>query len=140
MGVPRAVRNNACTPTDAALSARYSCRQRRVPINAKARRCLHEYLEERAAPVGVQALFVTARGSPMSAYAVWYTVKKYAAQAGLENVTTHSFRHTVGTRLVRDPHVDLVTAAAFLGHARLDTTARYSQPNDDDLTRAAERV
>jgi site-specific recombinase XerD len=115
-------------------------RQRRVPINAKARRCLHDYLAEREALPGVDALFLTARGTPMSSYAVWYTVKKYAAQAGLENVTTHSFRHTVGTRLVRDPNVDLVTAAAFLGHARLDTSARYSQPSDDDLARAAERV
>ncbi len=44
------------------------------------------------------------------------------------------------TRLVRDPAVDLVTAAAFLGHARLDTTARYSQPGEDDLAEAAERI
>jgi site-specific recombinase XerD len=85
-------------------------------------------------------LFLTARSTPISSYAVWYTVKKYAAQAGLADVTTHSFRHSVATRLVRDPNVDLVTAAAFLGHARLDTTARYSQPSDDDLAQAAERV
>jgi hypothetical protein len=42
--------------------------------------------------------------------------------------------------LVRDPETDLVTAATFLGHSRLDTTARYSQPSEEDLTRAAERV
>jgi len=44
----------------------------------------------------------------------------------------------VATRLVRNPQVDLVTAATFLGHSRLDTIARYSQPNDDDLARAAQ--
>jgi len=36
--------------------------------------------------------------------------------------------------------VDMVTAATFLGHSRLDTTARYSRPSEDDLARAAERV
>jgi hypothetical protein len=39
--------------------------------------------------------------------------------------------------LVRNPNVDLVTATVFLGHYRLDTTARYSQPNADDLEMAA---
>lgn len=115
-------------------------RQRRVPINAKARRAIIKYLEERNPPERAASLFLTQRGLPMTTYAIWYTVKKYAAQAGVEGVTTHSWRHTVATRLVRDPAVDLVTAAAFLGHARLDTTARYSQPGEDDLAEAAERI
>ena len=73
-------------------------------------------------------------------YAVWYAVKKYAKAAGIENISPHTFRHTVVTRLVCDPAVDLVTAATFLGHARLDTTARYSQPGEEDLAEAAERL
>jgi len=36
--------------------------------------------------------------------------------------------------------VDLVTAATFLGHSRLDTTARYSRPSEGDLATAAERL
>ena len=73
-------------------------------------------------------------------YAVWYTVKKYAKAAGIENVSPHTFRHTVATRLVRDPAVDLVTVATYLGHSRLDTTARYSRPSEEDLATAAERL
>ena len=76
----------------------------------------------------------------MTSYAIWGLVKKYAAEAGVEHVTPHSFRHTVAMRLVRNPNVDLVTAAAFLGHSRLDTTARYSQPNAEDLERAAREL
>lgn len=76
----------------------------------------------------------------MTPYAIWYTVKKYAAQAGVENVSPHTFRHTVATRLVRNPNVDIVTAATFLGHSRLDTTARYSRPSDEDLENAAEEI
>lgn len=76
----------------------------------------------------------------MTPYAVWYTVKKYADMTEVENVSPHSFRHTVATRLVRDPEVDLVTAATYLGHSCLDTTARYSKPSEEDLEKAAEKL
>ena len=76
----------------------------------------------------------------MSPYAIWAVVKKYANEAGVENVSPHAFRHTVATRLVRNPQVDLVTAATFLGHSRLDTTARYAQPSEEDLAKAAETL
>ena len=120
-------------------------KQRRVPVNARARRALREYLEERGhPPAGSEtaggSLFLTQKHTAMTPYAVWYTVKKYAKAAGIENVSPHTFRHTVATRLVRDPAVDLVTAATFLGHSRLDTTARYSQPSEEDLAEAAERL
>lgn len=69
----------------------------------------------------------------MSPYAVWYTVKKYARLAGVKDVTLHTFRHSVATQLVRDPEIDLVTAATFLGHSRLDTTAQYSRPGEEDF-------
>ena len=85
-------------------------------------------------------LFRSRAGEPLTSYALWYTVKKYARLAEVEGVTPHTFRHTVATRLVRDPETDLVAAATFLGHSRLDTTARYSQPGEEDLTHAAERM
>jgi integrase/recombinase XerC len=79
-------------------------------------------------------------GERLSAYAIWYTVKKYARLAKIAGVTPHTFRHTVATRMVRDPEIDMVTAATFLGHTRLETTARYSQPNEDDLSTAVEEL
>jgi integrase/recombinase XerD len=115
-------------------------KQRRVPIHVRARRALSEYLEERDDPAGDEPLFLSQKGGAITPYAVWYTVKKYAALAEVEGVTPHTFRHTVATQLVRDPEVDLVTAATFLGHSRLDTTARYSQPSAEDLEEAANRL
>lgn len=115
-------------------------KQRKVPVHVRARRALGEYLEERGGPAGDAPLFLSQKGGAVSSYAVWYTVKKYAQLAGVENVSPHTFRHTVATQLVRDPEVDLVTAATFLGHSRLDTTARYNQPGEDDLAEAAERL
>jgi site-specific recombinase XerD len=115
-------------------------KQRRVPVHARARRTLSEYLEKRNDPAGDAPLFLSQKGGAISSYAVWYTVKKYAALADVEGVTPHTFRHTVATQLVRDPEVDLVTAATFLGHSRLDTTARYSQPSEEDLEKAANQL
>ncbi len=115
-------------------------KQRNVPVHARGRRALSEYLEERDDPAGDEPLFLSQKGGAISPYAVWYTVKKYATLAKVEGVTPHTFRHTVATQLVRDPEVDLVTAATFLGHSRLDTTARYSQPSAEDLEKAAKRL
>ncbi|RPH63485.1 MAG: integrase [Chloroflexi bacterium] len=114
-------------------------KKRRVPVNEKAADVLKEYLAaENLSPEA--PLFSSRLKKPMTSYAIWSLVKKYAAEAGVEGVTPHSFRHTVATRLVRNPNIDLVTAATFLGHSRLDTTARYAQPNADDLEKAAETL
>lgn len=122
-------------------------RRRKVPIHLRARKALSTYLEQQGlgepavrVAHASEPLFRSRTGEPLTPYALWYTVKKYARLAEVEGVTPHTFRHSVATRLVRDPMVDIVTAATFLGHSRLDTTARYSRPSEDDLTRAAERV
>jgi len=115
-------------------------KQRNVPLHARGRRALSEYLKERGDPAGDEPLFLSQKGGAITPYTVWYTVKKYAALAKVEGVSPHTFRHTVATQLVRDPEVDLVTAATFLGHSRLDTTARYSQPSAEDLEEAANRL
>jgi hypothetical protein len=52
----------------------------------------------------------------------------------------HAFRQTVPTCLVRNPNVDIVTAAAFYGHSRLDRAARYARSSDEDLEKAAEEI
>ena len=118
-------------------------KRRRVPIHLRARRVLNAYLEQEKladpadrAAHAAEPLFRSRAGEPLTPYALWYTVKKYARLAEVEGVTPHTFRHSVATRLVRDPQVDMVTAATFLGHSRLDTTARYSWPSEDDLARA----
>jgi site-specific recombinase XerD len=55
-----------------------------------------------------------------------------AAAAVLDDETTaHVQRHTFATTLVRG-NTGLVVVAELLGHARLETTRRYSLPTDDD--------
>ncbi|MET9339036.1 tyrosine-type recombinase/integrase [Nonomuraea sp. NPDC003804] len=55
-----------------------------------------------------------------------------AQTAGLDDPTTaHVLRYTLATTLVRGK-TDLVLVAEILGHARLETTRRYSLPSDKD--------
>jgi site-specific recombinase XerD len=63
-------------------------KQRRVPVHARARRALNEYLEERDEPASDEPLFLSQKGGAISSYAVWYTVKKYATLAEVELDTT----------------------------------------------------
>lgn len=59
---------------------------------------------------------------PLSPAAVWQIVRKYAQEAGLENIKPHDFRRFVGTQLARK---DIRQAQKALGHKRLETTARH---------------
>jgi site-specific recombinase XerD len=59
-------------------------------------------------------------------------------RADVPHVHPHRFRHDTARRLVE--HVDLPTAAALLGHSRLDTVRIYAQPDQAALERAAEML
>ena len=56
-------------------------------------------------------------------------------RANVAHVHPHRFRHDTARRLVEA--VDLPTAAALLGHSRLDTIRLYAQPDEAALERAA---
>jgi len=59
---------------------------------------------------------------PISPTATWNVVKKYAQEAGLDDVKPHDFRRFVGTQLAR---TNIRNAQKALGHKRLETTARH---------------
>src|SRR3712207_499189 len=107
---------------------------RTIPLNADVRHAIGVYLAVRPR-VADDHLFVSQRGRGMGEQAVENLVKKYARQAGLEEVTPHTLRHTFGKRLL-DETKDLVAVAALLGHEKLETTAIYTQPSARDLARA----
>ena len=79
------------------------------------------------------------RGNALGTSAVYGMVTNYARLARLEDVTPHSLRHSFAKGLL-DAGEDLVTVATLMGHSRLDTTARYTQPTGHDLAMAVERL
>ncbi len=113
-------------------------KHRVVPLNNDARRAISAYLEVRP-KVGDDHLFIGQWGRPLQPQGVELIVAKYARLAGLENVTPHVLRHSFAKQVL-DSGTDLVAVARLLGHQRLDTTARYTQPTERDLEKAVERL
>lgn len=73
-----------------------------------------------------QALFVSDRGTRITAQAVRAMIKKTAKVAGIaRSITPHLLRHTTATKLV-ELNVDLPVIQSKLGHASIRTTARYT--------------
>ncbi|MBZ8138748.1 site-specific tyrosine recombinase XerD [Rubrivivax gelatinosus] len=105
-------------------------KERIVPFGEEAHGWLRRYLAEaRAVILGGQAsdaLFVTARGGPMTRQAFWLLVKKYAREAGiLAPLSPHTLRHAFATHLLNHG-ADLRAVQLLLGHADIGTTTIYT--------------
>ncbi len=100
---------------------------REAPLSREAYGHIQSWLAARPVPSAYIFTAFDGRGQrltarPLSATAVWQTVRKYATEAGLDEVKPHDFRRFVGTQLARK---DIRMAQKALGHKRLETTARH---------------
>jgi integrase/recombinase XerD len=117
--------------TDAALRVTgKGSRERLLPFGEEAREWVVRYIEEARADIlgGQQsdALFVTARGGPMTRQMFWQLVKKYARQAGiLSPLSPHTLRHAFATHLLNHG-ADLRAVQMLLGHVDISTTTIYT--------------
>jgi site-specific recombinase XerD len=100
---------------------------REAPLSREAYGHIQTWLQVR--PVESDYIFTAfdGRGArlsdrPISPTATWSVVKKYAQEAGLDDVKPHDFRRFVGTQLARS---NIRNAQKALGHKRLETTARH---------------
>ena len=103
---------------------------RLVPFGEEAGAWMARYLAEARSqilqgPID-DALFVTARGGPMTRQMFWTLIKKYALQAGITvRLSPHTLRHAFATHLLNHG-ADLRVVQLLLGHADISTTQIYT--------------
>ena len=106
-------------------------KQRLVPIGSFAIRAVQDYLV-RGRPAlavhgrGTSALFLNARGGPLSRQSAWTILQTAAERAGLTvAVSPHTLRHSYATHLL-DGGADVRVVQELLGHASVTTTQVYT--------------
>jgi integrase/recombinase XerD len=105
-------------------------KERLVPFGAEAAAWIERYLREARAAIlrgqASDALFVTARGGPMTRQMFWTLVKRHARNAGIAApLSPHTLRHAFATHLLNHG-ADLRAVQLLLGHADISTTTIYT--------------
>ena len=107
-------------------------KERIVPLGARARAALADYLErDRPALVArrpaTASVFVSRSGRSLSRVGLWRIVKAHARAAGLKaDVSPHPLRHSFATHLLAGG-ADLRAVQEMLGHASIATTQIYTR-------------
>ncbi len=115
-------------------------KQRNVPLNAEARKALQEWLAVRPqTPSPFVWVAVETGFQGLSGRAVQRILKRYAEEAGLDEITPHTCRHTFAKNLVNQG-VGLEKVAMLLGHSSLNTTRLYTTPDERDLESAVGKL
>ena len=105
-------------------------KERLVPFGAEAHAWVRRYQSEARAAIlkgqASDALFVTARGGPMTRQMFWKLIKAHALKAGIHApLSPHTLRHAFATHLLNHG-ADLRAVQMLLGHADISTTTIYT--------------
>ena len=113
-------------------------KRRIVPIGSKAQAAVGQWMTVRGlarATPGV-ALFVSLRGTRLSAQSVWQRLRRRSRQAGLATpVHPHMLRHSFASHLLQSSS-DLRAVQELLGHANISTTQVYTKLDFQHLAQA----
>ena len=110
---------------------------RSVPVGARARQALEQWLDVRAQLAAAQekALFVGARGRRISPGVVQKRLRLLAARQGVQGkLHPHMLRHSFASHLLQSSQ-DLRAVQEMLGHASISTTQVYTHLDYQALAR-----
>jgi integrase/recombinase XerD len=113
-------------------------KERIVPLGSYAVAAVSAYLvrgrpELAARGKGTPAVFLNARGGPLSRQSAWAVLAGAADRAGLTGkVSPHTLRHSFATHLL-EGGADVRVVQELLGHASVTTTQLYTQVTADTL-------
>ncbi|HEU5391749.1 MAG TPA: tyrosine-type recombinase/integrase [Streptosporangiaceae bacterium] len=109
---------------------------RTIPLPAPARDRVSGWLDERGRYPG--PLWNGQRG-PLTTSGIVQVVLAAGARAGIPGLRPHRCRHTYATRL-RQGGADVAQVQALLGHASVDTAARYFRSGSAENAAVIERI
>ncbi|MGH3429418.1 MAG: site-specific tyrosine recombinase XerD, partial [Mycobacteriales bacterium] len=103
---------------------------RMVPLGSYALQAIDAYLvrswpELAGKGHGTSALFLGARGTPLSRQGAWLVLQAVAERAGLPRLSPHTLRHSFATHLL-DGGADVRVVQELLGHSSVATTQVYT--------------
>ncbi len=112
-------------------------KQRLVPVGSYARAALDAWLVRgrsafAAKGRGGPALLLGARGGRLSRQGAWEIIQRVAEEAGVPDVSPHTFRHSFATHLL-EGGADVRVVQELLGHASVATTQIYTHVTADTL-------
>jgi integrase/recombinase XerD len=105
-------------------------KERLVPFGEEAHSWITRYLAQARSEIlqgqASDALFVTARGGPMTRQMFWKLIKQHALRGGVHvPLSPHTLRHAFATHLLNHG-ADLRAVQMLLGHADISTTTIYT--------------
>ena len=109
---------------------------RSVPLSGPARKLVSEWLDVRGRHSGP---IWTGRRGPLTVSGVTQVVLAAGEDAGIPGLRPHRCRHTFATRL-RQGGADPAQIQAMLGHASIDTAARYFRAGSAENAEVVERI
>lgn len=113
-------------------------KRRTVPVGVPAVRALRAWLALRGglAAAGERALFVSTRGTRLTARSVQLRLRLLGARAGLDvPLHPHMLRHSMASHLLQSSG-DLRAVQELLGHAQIATTQIYTRLDWQHLAKA----
>lgn len=141
----RASEITSLIPEDVAISERKGTitvragkgnKRRIVMIPKELRECLSEYLYER---VTAKWLFDSQRGEQLTYIGLYQLIESMGTKASIEGLTPHVLRHTYCHDLfVQKVPIEMI--AKLAGHSKLETTMLYTQPGEQEMQAAVEKL
>jgi integrase/recombinase XerD len=118
-------------------------KERLVPIGRSAIGALAIYMRELRPTLehgaGKGALFLNARGEPLSRMGAWKILRKYVERTGIsKRVYPHTLRHSFATHLL-EGGADLRAVQEMLGHSDISTTQIYTHVDREYLRQVHRR-
>ncbi|HUW14409.1 MAG TPA: tyrosine-type recombinase/integrase [Anaerolineae bacterium] len=116
-------------------------KQRVVPLAEQAVEAIEDYLKHRVKTKSRHLFVSTSGGHAIQGRIVNRILNRILRRAGLQDqgITPHKLRHTFATHLIRSG-ADIRTVQELLGHADIQTTARYLHSDTRTKLSAVDRL